>query len=87
MRPGSMGKSFPGHEVDAIDEHGRPMPAGEPGELAARRGDPVMFLGYWRNEDATRKKFVGEWFCTGDVGYRDADGYLWFVGRKRNNFV
>jgi acetyl-CoA synthetase len=82
VRPGSMGKSFPGHEVNAIDEHGRPMPAGETGELAARRGDPVMFLGYWRNEEATRKKFVGEWFCTGDVGYRDADGYLWFVGRK-----
>jgi acetyl-CoA synthetase len=82
VRPGSMGKSFPGHEVDAIDEHGRPMLAGETGELAARRGDPVMFLGYWGNEEATRKKFAGEWFCTGDVGYRDADGYLWFVGRK-----
>lgn len=82
VRPGSMGKSFPGHEVDAIDEHGQPMSAGETGELAARRGDPVMFLGYWRNEEATRNKFAGEWFCTGDVGYRDGDGYLWFVGRK-----
>lgn len=41
-----------------------------------------MFLGYWQNESATRNKFVDDWFCTGDVGYRDEDGYLWFVGRK-----
>lgn len=82
VKPGSMGKPYPGHVVDAVDEQGRPMPAGEPGELAARRGDPVMFLGYWGQEEATREKFVGEWFRTGDVGYRDDEGYLWFVGRK-----
>jgi acetyl-CoA synthetase len=82
VRPGSMGKPYPGHWVDVIDEQGRPMTAGESGEFAARRGDPVMFLGYWGNEEATRKKFIGDWFCTGDVGYRDSDGYLWFVGRK-----
>ncbi len=83
VRPGSMGKPYPGHEVEPIDEQGRVMPAGEAGELAARRrGDPVMFLGYWGNEEATRKKFIGEWFCTGDIGYRDEDGYLWFLGRK-----
>mgnify|MGYP003333003941 FL=1 len=82
VRPGSMGKPYPGHQVDAIDDRGKPMPAGETGELAARRGDPVMFLGYWQNEEATRQKFIGEWFCTGDIGYRDEDGYLWFVGRK-----
>ncbi len=82
VRPGSMGKPYPGHTVDVIGEDGQPMPAGETGELAARSGDPVMFLGYWGNEDATREKFIGEWFCTGDVGVRDEDGYLWFVGRK-----
>jgi len=82
VRPGSMGKPYPGHDVDVIDAEGRPLPAGEQGELAARRGDPVMFLGYWGREEATREKFVGEWFRTGDVGYRDDDGYLWFVGRK-----
>ncbi|MFQ6022454.1 MAG: acyl-CoA synthetase [Acidiferrobacterales bacterium] len=82
VRPGSMGKPYPGHTVDVIDEEGRPMPPGETGELAAKRGDPVMFLGYWQNEEATREKFIGEWFCTGDVGYHDEDGYLWFVGRK-----
>ncbi len=82
VRPGSMGKPYPGHTVDVIGEDGQPMRAGEAGELAARSGDPVMFLGYWGNEDATREKFIGKWFCTGDVGVRDEDGYLWFVGRK-----
>lgn len=82
VRPGSMGKPYPGHAVDIIDEEGRVMPAGETGEFAARRGDPVMFLGYWNNPEATRAKFTGDWFRTGDVGYRDEDGYLWFVGRK-----
>ena len=82
VRPGSMGKPYPGHDVDVIDEAGNRMPDGELGELAARSGDPVMFLGYWNNERATREKFVGDWFCTGDLGYRDGDGYLWFVGRK-----
>ncbi|MDX1434184.1 MAG: AMP-binding protein, partial [Gammaproteobacteria bacterium] len=59
-----------------------PMPDGEVGELAAHRDDPVFFLGYWRNEQATREKFIGEYWGTGDLGYRDSDGYLWFVGRK-----
>jgi acetyl-CoA synthetase len=82
VRPGSMGKPYPGHRVDVIDERGRPVPCGEVGELAAHRYDPVMFLEYWQNPDATRSKFIGDWYCTGDVGYRDGDGYLWFVGRK-----
>ena len=82
LKAGSMGRPYPGHVVDVIDDDGKPMPDGEVGELAAKRGDPVMFLGYWKNEAATADKFVGDWFCTGDVGYRDEEGYLWFVGRK-----
>jgi acetyl-CoA synthetase len=82
VRPGSMGRPYPGHEVEVIDEAGRVAPTGEIGELAARRGDPVMFLGYWHNDAATQEKFTGDWFRTGDLGYRDEDGYLWFVGRK-----
>jgi acetyl-CoA synthetase len=82
VKPGSMGRPYPGHEVDAIDEDGDVVPRGEPGELAARVGDPVMFLGYWNNEQATRDKISNGWFRTGDVGYRDEDGYIWFVGRK-----
>ena len=82
VRPGSMGKAYPGHTVDVIDSAGRPLADGELGELAVRAGDPVMFIGYWKNQEATLEKFIGDWFCTGDLGYRDSDGYLWFVGRK-----
>ncbi len=82
VKPGSMGRPYPGHDVDAIDDDGEPVPRGETGELAARVGDPVMFLGYWNNEQATREKISNGWFRTGDVGYCDGDGYLWFVGRR-----
>jgi acetyl-CoA synthetase len=82
VKPGSMGKPYPGHSIGVIDGDGQAMPIGEPGELAARINDPVMFLNYWGKEEATREKFIGQWFCTGDVGYYDDDGYLWFVGRK-----
>lgn len=81
VRPGSMGKPYPGHKVVAIDVDGNILPVGKTGELAAQEGDPVMFLGYWNNPQATRKKVKNGWFCTGDMGYRDEDGYLWFVGR------
>ncbi|KAA3631279.1 MAG: AMP-dependent synthetase [Proteobacteria bacterium] len=82
VRPGSMGKAYPGHRVSPVDGHGRELADGEIGELAAHRDDPVMFLGYWNRDEATEEKFIGEWWGTGDMGYRDADGYLWFVGRK-----
>jgi len=82
VKPGSMGRPYPGHRVEPIDEAGNPLPVGEIGELAAFRDDPVMFLGYWGNDEATRAKCVGDWFLTGDLGYRDDDGFIWFVGRK-----
>ncbi|MDJ0776761.1 MAG: acyl-CoA synthetase [Gammaproteobacteria bacterium] len=81
-KPGSMGKPYPGHRVDVIDTAGAVLADGEEGELAAWCDDPVMFLGYWNNDQATRAKITGNWFRTGDVGYRDEDGFLWFVGRK-----
>ncbi len=81
-KPGSMGKPYPGHRVDVIDDAGNPLPDGEEGELAAWCDDPVMFLGYWNNPQATAAKITANWFRTGDVGYRDGDGFLWFVGRK-----
>ena len=81
-KPGSMGKPYPGHRVDVIDEDGNVLDAGKEGELAAWCDDPVMFLGYWNNPEATRARITANWFRTGDVGYRDEDGFLWFVGRK-----
>jgi acetyl-CoA synthetase len=80
-RPGLMGRAVPGHAVDVIDGHGDPCPDGEQGNIAVRRGDPVMFLGYWNNDAATQAKFLGDWLLTGDTGVREPDGYLRFVGR------
>ncbi|MGI9333509.1 MAG: AMP-binding protein, partial [Gammaproteobacteria bacterium] len=81
-RPGSMGKAYPGHDVAVVDAHGQPVPDGEVGGLAARRdGDPVHFLGYWNDDAATQENVRGPWWLTGDQGYRDTDGYLWYVGR------
>lgn len=82
IRPGAMGKPIPGHQVAVVDEDGRPLPAGVDGEIAVRRPDPVMFLEYWKNPEATRAKFAGDWCLTGDLGRVDEDGYFWFLGRK-----
>ena len=86
-KPGSIGRPYPGHRVAVIDDHGQELPAGELGEIAVHRSfngqlDPVFFLEYWKNPQATKDKFVGEWGCTGDQGKRDADGYFWYQGRS-----
>ena len=91
-RANSMGKGYPGHRVAVIDEAGRECPAGTPGEVAVNRfdvhghPDPVFFLGYWRNEAATKAKYTGDWCRTGDTAVADADGYLWYQGRTDDMF-
>jgi acetyl-CoA synthetase len=64
-----------------IRSDGSPCDAGELGQIAIRRPDPVMFLEYWGKQEATREKFVGDWMTTGDQGIADDDGYIQFVGR------
>jgi acetyl-CoA synthetase len=92
VKPGSMGRPYPGHLVAVIDPEGRELPVGEAGDVAVRRTwldgtpDPVFFLGYWGKEEATRAKFTGEWCRTGDEAVRDADGYLWYRGRNDDMF-
>ena len=81
IKAGSMGRAIPGHTVEVIDDHGGILPVGETGSIAIRRPDPVMLLQYWRNPEATKKKFMDDWWLTGDIGRKDAEGYLWFVGR------
>jgi acetyl-CoA synthetase len=86
VKPGSIGRAYPGHEVAVLDSAGRELPRGEVGEIAVNRywhgqADPVFFLEYWRNPDATRDKFVGDWGLTGDLARMDEDGYLWYQGR------
>jgi acetyl-CoA synthetase len=80
-RPGAIGKPVPGHRVAIVDPDGRPVKSGEVGQVAVMRPDPVMFLEYWGNPDATRDKFIGDWMTTGDQGVVDDDGYFHFVGR------
>ena len=80
-RPGSMGRPVPGHDVVVLDDRGNVAPAGIEGEIAVCRPDPVMFLRYWNNPEATDKKFLGEWLLTGDRGRQDEEGHFWFVGR------
>jgi acetyl-CoA synthetase len=83
VKPGSIGRPYPGHEVAVINEKGIEVPRGELGEVAVKKNDdPVFFLEYWKNPGATREKFIGDWGCTGDQGRMDEDGYLWYQGRS-----
>jgi len=95
-RAGSMGRAYPGHRVAVIDDEGRECPRGTPGDVAVHRldvhgrPDPVFFLGYWKNEEATRAKYTGDpassWCRTGDMAVMDEDGYLWYQGRSDDMF-
>jgi acetyl-CoA synthetase len=80
-KPGAIGKPVPGHDVAVIREDGMRADAGELGQIAVRRPDPVMFLEYWGRPEATRDKFIGDWMTTGDQGVVDDEGYITFVGR------
>lgn len=80
-RAGAIGKAIPGHDVAMIRNDGSLCAVDEPGQIAVKRPDPVMFLGYWDNEAATTDKFLGDWMTTGDQGTRDSDGYIHFLGR------
>ncbi|MSQ74052.1 MAG: AMP-binding protein [Betaproteobacteria bacterium] len=83
VKPGSIGRPYPGHRVAVIDETGAEVPRGELGEIAVKKeNDPVFFLEYWKHDQATREKFIGDWGCTGDQGRMDDDGYLWYQGRS-----
>jgi acetyl-CoA synthetase len=81
VRPGSMGRPIPGHIVEIASGDGTVLPTGDIGNIGIRRPDPVMFLEYWGDPAATRAKFAGDLLLTGDLGRKDDDGYVWFVGR------
>jgi acetyl-CoA synthetase len=81
-RAGSTGRPVPGHRVAILRADGTEAGIDEPGEIAVARPDPVMFLRYWNQPDATEKKFSGDWMLTGDTARRDSDGYVHFVGRE-----
>jgi acetyl-CoA synthetase len=83
-KPGSMGKPSPGYDIDLIREDGASCDMGEEGQIVVRtdkRRPLGMFGGYYRDEDLTRSVWQDDIYYTGDVAWRDEDGYYWFVGR------
>lgn len=83
-KPGAMGVRNPQFDIDVVDDEGNSVPAMEHGELVIRIGDkkPLgLFKGYYRDEEMTKERIVNGIYYTGDIVYRDEDGYLWFVSR------
>ena len=81
VKAGFIGKAIPGHDVAVIRPDGTVCEVGELGQIAVRRPDPVMFLGYWNRPEATAEKFIGDYMTTGDQGDQDENGFVRFVGR------
>jgi len=82
IKPGSMGRAYPGHNLAVLDEAGIEVETGTVGEIAARDDDPTLFIGYWKNPRKTQEIRHGCWIRTGDFGYRDDEGYFWYKGRE-----
>jgi long-chain acyl-CoA synthetase len=83
-RPGSCGLPI-GNEMRVVDDNDNEVPDGELGEIALR-GENIL-KGYFKNPEATEKAFRGGWFHTGDVGYRDKDGFFYIVDRKTDMII
>lgn len=83
-KPGSMGKPSPGYDIDLLDENGQSCEVGEEGQIVVRTDKrlPVgIFGGYYRDEALTNKAWHDGIYYTGDMAWKDEDGYYWFVGR------
>ena len=85
IKPGSMGKPIPGYGVELLDENGQPVPDGVNGEICVRANDGEtkcgLFLGYYQDPEKTRSVWHDGYYHTGDLAWRDEDGYFWYVGR------
>jgi long-chain acyl-CoA synthetase len=84
--PGSVGRAAPTVELRIVDDMGRDAPAGERGEIWLK-GPTVMAHGYWRRPDANEAALTDGWFHTGDIGYVDADGFLYLVDRAKDMII
>jgi acyl-CoA synthetase (AMP-forming)/AMP-acid ligase II len=81
-RPGSCGPAVPGVELRILDDAGRPLPPRQPGEIAVR--SPARMAAYFHDPAQTAAALRDGWFLTGDLGWLDEDGWLYFVDRKRD---
>jgi long-chain acyl-CoA synthetase len=81
-KPGSIGKPIPNVELSIRDEAGQELPVGAIGEICIRGGN--VMRGYWNQPEETTKVLRDGWLYTGDVGYRDADGYYYITDRKKD---
>jgi acyl-coenzyme A synthetase/AMP-(fatty) acid ligase len=81
VKPGSLGKALPGRIGIVADEDGNELPPREIGHLVIKDDDPAIALWYRHQDDLWRERFRNGWFYTGDLGYRDEDGYYWYVSR------
>jgi acyl-CoA synthetase (AMP-forming)/AMP-acid ligase II len=79
---GSIGKPLPDVEVQIVDEDGQEMPLGQAGEIVAR--GPRLMTGYWGEQGSTDQVLYGGWLHTGDLGFRDEDGYIYLAGRAKD---
>ncbi len=81
---GSMGKPTPAYDVDLVDPDGNPVPVGETGEIVVRTDRKIpcgLFSGYYKDEEKTREVWHDGMYHTGDLAWRDEDGFFWYVGR------
>lgn len=82
IRPGSMGRATPGFDVRIVNARGEELPQGERGIIGVRQPNPCAMIEYWKNPEATAKKYAGQFLLTGDLGVQDGDGYFWYVSRE-----
>ena len=81
-RLSSIGKPLPGVEIRIVDEDGEDVPTGDQGEIIA--SGPQLMKGYWQQEDATSETIKNGWLFTGDLGYKDDEGYIFLSGRSKD---
>ena len=85
FKDGSIGIPVPSTDIQCVDDSGKPVPIGEPGELIAK--GPQIMLGYWNRPDETSNTLKDGWLYTGDIAQMDADGYFTIVDRKKDLII
>ncbi|MFH1186762.1 MAG: acetate--CoA ligase [Candidatus Levyibacteriota bacterium] len=82
IKPGSMGKPFPGIIAAIVDDNGKELPDGKEGNLALGKNTiPSLMKEIWKNKEKFNSYFINDWYISGDRAYKDKDGYFWFFGR------